>query len=100
MPHFAFIPARKAGRGKGRVVQRQRDASLRLPRMEVIMLHLDKMRLAEMNRLPALPGALFRLHNFFDADVETMAQRLVTDKESILLCLAEARTLKIGRAHV
>ena len=57
------------------------------------MLHLDKMRLAEMNRLPALPGALFRLHNFFDADVETMAQRLVTDKESILLCLAEARTL-------
>lgn len=57
------------------------------------MTSVDKIRLAKVDRLPALPGALFRLHNFFDVDVEIIAQGLMTDEESILLCLAEARTL-------
>lgn len=53
----------------------------------------DEMRRAAIQRLPALPRALFLLHNFYDVDAGTMAERLAVDREGILACLAEARAL-------
>lgn len=49
--------------------------------------------LAGMDGLPALPRLLFRLHNFYDVEPAAMAQSLATDRTSIALCLAEARTM-------
>lgn len=53
----------------------------------------DETRRAAIQRLPALPRALFLLHNFYDVDAGTMAERLAADREGILACLAEARAL-------
>lgn len=60
------------------------------------MTNLDRKRCAAIHSLPALSCALFRLHNFYDVDVDAMAEGLITDKESILFCLAEARALIHG----
>ena len=57
------------------------------------MSYLDKQRCAAMDSLPVLPRGLFRLHNFYDVDAEAMAEGLIADVESILLCLAEAPAL-------
>lgn len=53
----------------------------------------EERRASAMRALPALPRALFRLHNFYDVDLDTLAQGLATDRAGILACLAEARAM-------
>ncbi len=53
----------------------------------------DETRRVAIERLPALPRALFLLHNFYDVDAEAMAEMLVVDRAGIFACLAEARAL-------
>lgn len=58
----------------------------------------DRHRAAAIDRLPALPRALFLLHNFYGVDVDAMANALGADREAVETCLADARA--IVRAHV
>ena len=53
---------------------------------------------AAIDRLPALPRALFLLHNFYGVDVDAMAEALGADRAHIAACLADARA--IVRAHI
>jgi len=46
-----------------------------------------------IRNLPAFPRTLFLLHNFYDVDVDIMAQSLAADRAEILACLSEARAL-------
>lgn len=48
--------------------------------------------------LPALPRALFLLHNFYGVEVGAMREELGTGRDTINACLADARA--IIRAHV
>jgi len=54
---------------------------------------LDDMRREAIQNLPPLPRVLFLLHNFYDVDVDVMAQSLAADRLAVLACLAEARDL-------
>ena len=54
---------------------------------------LNDVRHEAIQNLPPLPRALFLLHNFYDVDVDVMAQSLVADRVEILACLSEARAL-------
>jgi len=58
----------------------------------------DKRRHTAISSLPALPHALFLLHNFYGVEVGAMAGELGADSEIINACLADARA--IVRAHV
>lgn len=49
--------------------------------------------LAAMRALPAFPRVLFRIHSFYDVDPAMMAEGLTTDVDSIVLSLAEARSM-------
>jgi len=60
------------------------------------MSHDEDMRAAAMRALPALPRILFRLHNFYDVDLDTLAERLAADRADIIACLAEARSMVHG----
>ncbi len=63
------------------------------------MTDLDaRRRSAAIDRLPALPRALFLLHNFYGVDVDAMADALGADRAHIAACLTDARA--IVRAHV
>jgi len=54
---------------------------------------LDDMRREAIQNLPPFPRTLFLLHNFYDVDVDFMAQSLAADRADILACLSEARAL-------
>jgi AraC-like DNA-binding protein len=54
---------------------------------------LNDMRREAIRDLPAFPRTLFLLHNFYDVDVDVMAQSLVVDRGEILACLSETRSL-------
>lgn len=58
----------------------------------------DKRRRTAILSLPALPRALFLLHNFYGVEVGAIAEELGTDGDTINACLADARA--IVRAHV
>lgn len=58
----------------------------------------DEMRQAAIQQLPAFPRALFLLHNFYDVEVDTIAESLTADRRGVIACLAEARAL-IHRDH-
>lgn len=58
----------------------------------------DRRRGAAIDRLPALPRALFLLHNFYDVDVDAVAAALGADRAHIAACLTDARA--IVRAHI
>ena len=62
------------------------------------MTGLDHRRSAAIDRLPALPRALFLLHNFYDVGLGAMADTLGEDRNTIVACLVDARA--IVRAHV
>lgn len=62
------------------------------------MAGFDERRRTAILSLPALPRALFLLHNFFNIEIDAMAEELGADSEIINACLADART--IVRAHV
>lgn len=53
----------------------------------------DRRRSAAIRRLPALPRALFLLHNFYGVDVDAMADRLGADRARIAACLADAHMI-------
>jgi len=54
---------------------------------------LNDMRHEAIRNLPAFPRTLFLLHNFYDVDVDIMAQNLAADRVEILACLSEARAV-------
>ena len=58
----------------------------------------DKRRRTAILSLPALPRALFLLHNFYRVEISAMAEELGADSKIINACLADARA--IVRAHV
>lgn len=58
----------------------------------------DRRCIAAIDRLPALPRALFLLNNFYGVDVDAMADVLDVDRAHIAAGLADARA--IVRAHV
>lgn len=58
----------------------------------------DERRRTAILSLPALPRALFLHHNFYGVEVGAMAKELETDRDTINVCLADARA--IVRAHV
>jgi DNA-directed RNA polymerase specialized sigma24 family protein len=58
----------------------------------------DRRHGAAIDQLPALPRALFLLHNFYGVDVDAMADALSVDREAMETGLADARA--IVRAHV
>lgn len=58
----------------------------------------DKRRRTAILSLPALPRALFLLHNFYGIEVAAMTEELGTDGDTIDASLADARA--IVRAHV
>ncbi|AMG73887.1 MULTISPECIES: sigma-70 RNA polymerase sigma factor region 4 domain-containing protein [Sphingopyxis] len=62
------------------------------------MMHLYNRRIEAVELLPPLPRALFLLHNFFGLDVDVLAERIGTDRDTIAACLVDARA--IVRAHV
>lgn len=53
----------------------------------------DERHAAAIGALPALPRALFRLHNFYGVEIGLMADTLATDADDILTCLADARAM-------
>ncbi len=53
----------------------------------------DRHRGAMIEQLPALPRALFLLHNFYGVDVDAMADRLGADHARIAACLADTRAI-------
>lgn len=58
----------------------------------------DKRRRTAILSLPALPRALFLLHNFYGVEIGAMAEEIGADRDTINACLADARA--IVRAHV
>lgn len=56
----------------------------------------EQLRREAIAALPALPRALFSLHNFYDVGVERMAEALSTDSDTIAACLAETRAMIHG----
>lgn len=63
-----------------------------------MMTGYDKRRRTAILCLPALPRALFLLHNFYGVEVGAMAEDLGTDRNIINACLADARA--VVQAHV
>lgn len=57
------------------------------------MSYIENRRSEAIRSLPALTGALFCLHNFYDVEIEVIATRLHADERDVVLCLTEARMM-------
>lgn len=51
----------------------------------------DERRADAIRAVPVMPRTLFLLHNFYDIDLATIADRLATDEESVAASLVSAR---------